>query len=115
MLVECQAIKKAYKELLKKYLYHEQVLKRVERAMDILLRDTSYSIVQADTLYTITKKEFDRTGTEDQTKQYSVDSVSRTCTCPDFANGQTICKHRLAVMILALAEQDVLKERSYYA
>ena len=84
------------------------VIKRVERAADIL-QSYGYSILQhtefdgKETWQGYLVQKASTSLLEDNSVTYRVDKVS--CTCPDFASARAgLCKHRLAIMLLETME-----------
>lgn len=99
---EFVALKKAYKAKTMAFLGHVSTLQRLERAMDILTRDSIYSWVRVSAgRYLIQNLE--------SAVEYSVDTVAKTCTCPDHENGN-ICKHRLACELLDAVKKEIGEE-----
>src|SRR5712692_9336309 len=88
-------LKQAYHALLHEYLGHIEVIKRLDRAYDILCRDERYSI----TLASKSPTTFVVTGPNDA---YTVIDSQRLCTCPD---SEILCKHRLVAKLIVQATE----------
>jgi hypothetical protein len=86
-------LKVAYHAEMKNVLGNIDIIRRLDRAYEILTRDERYSIaVDGYMIFSVHSPN----GT------YTVIEAERSCTCPD---GQILCKHRLAVrLILAAAK-----------
>lgn len=98
-LMAIKALKVAYKELTHKYLGHIPVLQRLDRGMDILIRDSQYAYhINNNNSVTITKME------QYGYIKYQVDCREKRCDCPDSAEHGNICKHRLAHELLLKAQ-----------
>jgi hypothetical protein len=91
-------IKRAYIAQIKKHLGHQATLERVNKALDILVRDEYYSWIRVGPDRFIMLHV-----TQEQTLEYQVNTTMRVCTCPDAARG-SICKHRQAMEMLLTAE-----------
>lgn len=89
-------LKRSYTALKAQYSSHPDIAVRLERAMDILTKDTGYSI-------SITKNTEDMLLFEIESPNgvYQLDFLYSTqlgsCNCPD---GQKLCKHRIAIKLL---------------
>jgi len=83
-------LKKEYNLMVKEHLGHVEIVKRIDRAMDILTRDQSYviSLVKNKPLT------FQVTSSNDS---YTVIDKERLCTCPDTT---VLCKHRIVVKLI---------------
>jgi len=83
-------LKQAYHAELKNVLGNVEIVKRLDRAYEMLTRDERYSIAVASK----SPLTFSVVSPNDT---YSVIESQRLCTCPD---GTVLCKHRLAVRLI---------------
>lgn len=89
--IDSWSLKQAYLTTLKEVLGHIDIVRRLDRAYEILTRDSRYEILVLDGGDWIVGSPNDR---------YIVNLAQRSCTCPD---STTLCKHRLAVRIINTA------------
>ena len=90
-------LKVAYHKVLQQVLGHLETVRRLDRAFTLLALDRDYLIEHGECYgrYTV----YSPNGT------YLVDTMERTCTCPDSEAGH-LCKHRLALRIYAVAKLE---------
>lgn len=90
-------LKEAYNTLYERYQYHEDIVKRLNRAMDILTKDINYGIEKVQSDYWQVYKNGMFT--------YEITRADRKlqCNCPDAE--RTICKHKIAVYLLTELER----------
>ena len=81
---------------------HEDIVKRLNRAYDILTVSKEY-------ILTLVKNRPLTFNVEGPNDTYSVIESQRLCTCPD---GTVLCKHRLAVRVL-LSAIKLMKEEKF--
>ncbi len=85
-------IKAAYKVVFRQVMGHVSIVQRLDRAYDILTRDTSYQIMYDD------KKEHFIVNSPNNI--YLVTKYGLNCSCPDSTEKDNICKHRLAIRLI---------------
>ena len=83
-------IQEAYYILLNSVLSNIESVKRLDRAFDLVVKDSKYTIEYVSgNPVTFTVKS--------PNGEYTVINSQRLCTCPD---NQILCKHRLAVSLI---------------
>ena len=86
-------LKVVYYNNLKVFQSNLELIRRVDRAYDMLVRDNRYTIAL------VTQEPLTFQVTNPDGKEYFVMPGRHTCTCPD-ALRQMLCKHRLAIKMI---------------
>lgn len=87
-------IREAYHAERQNHLGHIEIVRRLDRALEMLTRDERYTWKRAEPKTPLTLECTGPNGV------YVVCEESRTCTCPD---SQVLCKHRLAMKLILKA------------
>lgn len=96
-------LKRAINAKCLQYAGHDETLIRLWRAVDILIKDSSYTLTQmSKTHWIVESSKMGLTGNID-VDVYSVHLDNKSCSCPDGERGN-ICKHRQAVELLVAME-----------
>ncbi len=101
-------LKHAFNTKLKSILGHEGVVQRLNKAMDILTKDTTYSWkrAQGEPVYFVTRHvNYAQERSYAEYNEYVVDIGAKTCTCPDSEGRGNYCKHRLAMELLEMVSK----------
>ncbi len=107
-LIRFESLKQAYQLRLLSVLGHQPTQDRLSRAMDMLTRETIYTFTPSGPMWLVINKGKSHEVT------YEVDTLHKTCTCPDSEQGN-LCKHRLAIELIISAEElylDSIGEQS---
>jgi len=83
-------VREAYYTILRSVTGHIETVKRLDRAYDIVTKDTQYTI-------TFVSKNPVTCEVKGPNGCYTVINSQRSCTCPD---KEILCKHRLAVSLI---------------
>lgn len=103
--VTAAQLKLAYRAQIKELMGYAELTKRLERAYDMLTRDSNYEIK------CIRQKgkpiSFDVKSPNDT---YGVTPSAKSCTCPSYEGGSKLCKHRIAINLLIQASKIKIGE-----
>lgn len=96
-------LKQGYAKVLHDVLGHIEVVRRLDRAYEMLTRDERYGITRVVENSVLTVSVTSPNDT------YTVIPSQQSCTCPDNGNGM-FCKHRLAVKVVLEAVRLMHKD-----
>ena len=103
-------LQEAYLSIASKLPTDPNVKARFDRGYDIVreLDKNGYSVVKVRTIgqYVYYVSKLSTSLVEDVSRKYVVDTVKKTCTCPDFETARGgLCKHRFAIMLMEEMEK----------
>lgn len=97
-------LKTTYQAELRNLLGHIELVRRLDRAYDMLTRSSEYSfsIVSNKPLTFVVAGPHDA---------YTVVPSQQSCTCPDHLEHEKLCKHRLAMKLWISAKRATLEQQ----